>query len=170
MTSTSANPKIYFNSLPSAAIASILVLSYGLILTFSIRAISSLMTNIAALVSRMYSIVISFSNNDLCLLPLFGMYSALSVIVLDFCCDFGCVGVTKFPAFCLKNFIIFGCHELIDGGLAGMSGIEYPCGVNCSVLLIMLVLLLRRSSYICAMSIAFASVFGPSILSLALVS
>ena len=68
------------------------------------------------------------------------------------------------------NFIIFGCPELIDGGLAGVSSIEYPGGVKYSVLLIMLVLFLRRSSYICEMSIAFVSVFEPLILSFALVS
>ena len=52
------------------------------------------------------------------------------------------------------NLMIFGFPELIDGRLGvGVSIIEYPGGVRYSVLFISLVLLLRSSLYIRAMSL-----------------
>ena len=88
-----------------------------------------------------------FNNSTFRLCTLFAISSALNVIVLDLWGDLGFVGVTKFSALCVMNLMIFGCPEIIDCGLGvGVSVNEYPGGVRYSVLLIMLVLLLRRSS------------------------
>ena len=92
----------------------------------------------------------------------------INVIVFDLFTSLVLVGVVKLS---LLNLISFCCPGAMDnGGLLGDSNMEYDCGVQYSPLVIMLVLLLMRSSYISAMSIALTIDLGFSSLTLALVS